>query len=144
MAKKVVKKASKKNNEMKIKIWKIANFTLIMVIGVLIAIASEVIGIAAVAANASVNEGFNLTVDVVKNTNLTMNKAIGITVGLYAAVQLINYVFYIFKQRALLMIAVAFELILAIITITSANYIITLLPMLSGLIYLRILRLEEE
>ncbi len=144
MAKKVVKKASKKNNEMKIKLWKIANFTLIMVIGVLIAIASEVIGIAAVAANASVNEGFNLTVDIVKNTNLTMNKAIGITVGLYAAVQLINYVFYIFKQRALLMIAVAFELILAIITITSENYIITLLPMLSGLIYLRILRLEEE
>ena len=142
--KKIVKKDT--SNETKRKVWLIINFALIMIFGVLIAIWSEVIGIAYVASTSMVNdETFNLTVDIVKNANHVMNKSIAISVGLYSLCQLINYISYLFKKKKMLFVLMILELAAAIsIYFTNGNVDIFVVPVLSATIYLRVLDLEEE
>lgn len=147
MAKKTVKtvKKVKSNNDIKIKIWKTINLLIILVCSVLFAAMCETIGIAAVAANAKAGEEFKLTVEIVKNANMTMNKAITFTGSLYVLIHLVNYLLYLFNMRRVLRIAVIAELIVTMVGATyTPNYIIVLVPLLSALIYLRILSLERK
>ncbi len=145
MAEKKKKKVKKNNNALKANIWKIVNFLLIMVSIVLLAVIVEVVSIAAVAANASKGEEvFELTVDVVKHTNFSMNRVVFTVMSIFAFAHFINYAFYILKKRPLLIGANAAELVFAVLCISYPIGLIVLLPMLSGLVYLRILRLEEK
>ena len=139
------KKAKKNYNVLKANIWKIVNFLLIMISVVLLCGMFEVISIAAVAANASKGEEvFELTVDIVRRTNFNMNKVVFTTMGIFAFTHFINYTFYILKQRTLLIGANAAEIIFSILCISNPIGLIVLLPMLSGLVYLRIIRLEKK
>ncbi len=143
------KKVEKKGNETKIKIWLLVNFAIIMAIGVLIAVNSEVIGIAALANKAIVDPKatevtFNLTKDIIVETNKVMNKSIAISVGIYEICQLLNYGLYLFNKKKLLIGLLGIELILAIVEVfTNGGLDLFVVPIISGLIYLRILKLEE-
>ena len=139
------KKKKTNNNEVKINIWKIVNFLLIMASVVYMALVIEIVSVAAVAANATKGkEVYELTVEIIKHTNVTMNKAVVATVGIYAIAHFINYVLYILKRRELLIVANIAELVFAIISLNKPFGLIILLPLLSGLVYLRILRLEKK
>jgi hypothetical protein len=101
--------------------------------------------VAAVAANASKGEEiYELTVDVIKHTNLTMNKAVVATMGIFAVAHFVNYVLYVLKRRELLVIANIIELVIAVISLKQPFGLVILLPLLSGLVYLRILKLEKK
>lgn len=140
-------KRKNNRNDLKEKIWEIVNFAIIMLAGIFFAIESEVIGIAHVA-NQALNqetEVFNLTVDVVKNSNKVMNKAIFLSVGFYALIQLVNYCLYKFKLKKVLIICIILEILLSISELFySGNFFLAGIPVISALIYLRILKLEES
>ena len=144
------KKVEKKNYEGKKRMWLIINFAMIMAFGVLIAVSSEVIGIAAVADKAIVdheaeNITFNLTRDIIVETNKVMNKSVGITVGIYGLVQLINYAVYLFKRKKVLLVLFLLEIVAAIGGyLYNGEFIMFGIPCLSALIYLRVLKLEES
>ena len=146
MAKKKVKKS---NNEGKKRIWLIVNFAMIMAFGVLIAVSSEVIGIAYVGSKSIVDPEaekitFNLTRDILVEANKVMNKNIGITVGIYGLVQLVNYVLYLFKKKKYLFVLFLLEIVAAIAGyLYNGEFIMFGIPCLSALIYLRVLKLEE-
>ena len=134
------KKKAKVGNETKVNIWKIVNFLIIMISVVYIAVILEVVSIAAVAANASKGEEvFELTVDIVRDTNRAMNRAVLTTMGLFAIGHFINYLLLILKQREILIIAIIAEIVFAVISFNNPLGYVILLPMLSGLVYLRIL-----
>ena len=143
------KKQEKKGNETKKKVWLLINFAIIMAIGVLIAIYSEVIGIAYVGSESIVDPEaeqltFNLTRDILMESNKVMNKSIGISVGIYSLVQLINYIGYTFKKKKVLICFALLELVLGIIGyFINGDLIMFGLPIISALIYLRVLKLEE-
>ena len=149
--KKVVKKEKKDNKEeLQKRIWLIVNFALIMVFGVLIAIWSEVVGIAMVGQNSIVdpeaeNVVFHLTTEIIKNANHVMNRSIAITVGLYGFCQLVNYAVYLFKKKRVLVALAVLELA-ALITgyFTNGSFDIFVVPFVSALIYLRVLDLDER
>ncbi len=142
----------RKNKKVDIRknIWLIINFALIMTFGVLIAIHSEVIGIAAVADKAIVDHEakevtFNLTKDIIVETNKVMNKSIAISVGIYGICQLINYIVYLFNKKKLLLFLLGVELILAIVEVfTNGSIDMFVVPIISGLIYFRVMKLEER
>ncbi len=142
----------RKNKKVDIRknIWLIINFALIMTFGVLIAIHSEVIGIAAVADKAIVDHEakevtFNLTKDIIVETNKVMNKSIAISVGIYGICQLINYIVYLFNKKKLLLFLLGVELILAIVEVfINGNIDMFVVPIISGLIYFRVMKLEER
>ncbi len=140
-------KRKNNENELKIKIWEIVNFVIIMLAGIFFAVESEVIGIAHVASQAlnQETEVFNLTVDIVKNSNKVMNKAIILSVGLYAVIQIVNYCLYKFKVKKVLIICVVLEILLSVSElIYSGNFFLAGIPVISALIYLRILKLEGK
>ena len=143
------KKVEKKANETKKKIWLLINFAIIMAIGVSIAIGSEVIGIAYVAREAIVDPEaeevvFNLTRDIIVESNKVMNRSIGISVGIYAFIQFINYAVYLFKKKKVLLVLLLAELIAAVTGyFINGDVIMFGIPFISALIYLRILKLEE-
>ena len=138
----------RKNKKVDIRknIWLIINFALIMAFGVLIAVNSEVIGVAAVADKAIVDHEakevtFNLTKDIIVETNKVMNKSIAISVGIYGICQLINYI----VKKKLLLFLLGVELILAIVDVfTNGNIDMFVVPIISGLIYFRVMKLEER
>ena len=142
----------RKNKKVDIRknIWLIINFALIMAFGVLIAVNSEVIGVAAVADKAIVDHEakevtFNLTKDIIVETNKVMNKSIAISVGIYGICQLINYIVYLFNKKKLLLFLLGVELILAIVDVfTNGNIDMFVVPIISGLIYFRVMKLEER
>ena len=145
MAEAKTKKKKTKNNEVKVNVWKIVNFLLIMISVIYLALIIEIVSVAAVAANASKGEEiYELTVDVIKHTNLTMNKAVVATMGIFAVAHFVNYVLYILKRRELLVIANIIELVIAVISLKQPFGLVILLPLLSGLVYLRILKLEKK
>ena len=143
------KKEDKKGNETKKRIWLLINFAIIMAIGVSIAIESEVIGIAYVAKEAIVDPEaeevvFNLTRDIIVESNKVMNKSIGISIGIYAAIQFINYAVYLFKKKKVLLVLLLVELVAAVTGyFINGSVIMFGIPFISALIYLRILKLEE-
>ena len=140
----------KKKIDIRKNIWLIINFAIIMAFGVLIAINSEVIGIAAVADKAMVDHeatevAFNLTKDIIVEINKVMNKSIAISVGIYGMCQLLNYIVYLFNKKKLLLVFLGIELILAIVELfTNGGIDLFVVPLLSGLIYLRVMKLEER
>ncbi len=78
-------------------------------------------------------------------TNKIMNKNIGITVGIYGLVQLINYALYLFKKGKVLYVLFILEIISAIAGYHyNGEFIMFGVPCLSALIYLRVLKLEEK
>ena len=140
---------SKKKQDIRKNIWLIINFAFIMVVGLYIAIESEVVGIAYVANKAMVDPeaeqvAFNLTVDVIKDANNVMNKSIAISVGIYSLVQLLNYCVYLFKKKNILIGLLLLELVLGIVGF-FINRDLTMFgfPFVSALIYLKVLKLEE-
>ena len=138
------KKVGKKDNSGKIKLWLILNFALILAVGIYIAVSSEVIGIADVVTRSSVNDTtYELTSDIVMESNKVMNRTIFIMVGIYSGIQLINYIMYLFKSKKVLYVLIALELIYAVYNIMN-GVIMTVFPILSILIYLRLLKLEES
>jgi hypothetical protein len=140
---------SKKKQDIRKNIWLIINFAFIMIVGLYIAIESEVVGIAYVANKAMVDPeaeqvAFNLTVDVIKDANNVMNKSIAISVGIYSLVQLLNYCVYLFKKKNILIGLVVLELILGIVGFfINGDLTMFGFPFVSALIYLRVLKLEE-
>ena len=140
---------SKKKQDIRKNIWLIINFAFIMVVGLYIAIESEVVGIAYVANKAMVDPeaeqvAFNLTVDVIKDANNVMNKSIAISVGIYSLVQLLNYCVYLFKKKTILIGLLLLELVLGIVGFfINGDLTIFGFPVVSTLIYLRVLKLEE-
>ena len=140
---------SKKKQDIRKNIWLIINFAFIMIVGLYIAIESEVVGIAYVANKAMVDPeaeqvAFNLTVDVIKDANNVMNKSIAISVGIYSLVQLLNYCVYLFKKKNILIGLVALELILGIVGFfINGDLTMFGFPFVSALIYLKVLKLEE-
>ena len=143
------KKVEKKSNENKKRIWLIINFAVIMAFGVLIAVQSEVVGIAYVGSKSIVDPeaeeaSFRLTKDIIMEANRVMNKSILISVGTYGLVQLINYVAFTFKKKKVLIGFVLAELILGTVGyFINGDLIMFGFPLLSSLIYLRVLKLEE-
>ncbi|MBR4693961.1 MAG: hypothetical protein IKP07_04040 [Bacilli bacterium] len=140
---------SKKKQDIRKNIWLIINFAFIMVVGLYIAIESEVVGIAYVANKAMVDPeaeqvAFNLTVDVIKDANNVMNKSIAISVGIYSLVQLLNYCVYLFKKKNILIGLLLLELVLGIVGFfINGDLTMFGFPFVSALIYLRVLKLEE-
>lgn len=140
---------SKKKQDIRKNIWLIINFAFIMIVGLYIAIESEVVGIAYVANKAMVDPeaeqvAFNLTVDVIKDANNVMNKSIAISVGIYSLVQLLNYCVYLFKKKNILIGLLFLELILGIVGFfINGDLTMFGFPFVSALIYLRVLKLEE-
>lgn len=143
------KKQEKRGNETKKKVWLIINFAIIMAIGVLIAIGSEVIGTAYVAGKSAVDPDaekvvFNLTTEIIKEANTVLNRNLALSVGVYGLIQLFNYILYILKKKKVLVCFALLELILGIIGfIMEVDYFLYGLPLISALIYLRVLKLEE-
>ena len=140
---------SKKKQDIRKNIWLIINFAFIMVVGLYIAIESEVVGIAYVANKAMVDPeaeqvAFNLTVDVIKDANNVMNKSIAISVGIYSLVQLLNYCVYLFKKKTILIGLLLLELVLGIVGFfINGDLTMFGFPFVSALIYLKVLKLEE-
>lgn len=140
---------SKKKQDIRKNIWLIINFAFIMVVGLYIAIESEVVGIAYVANKAMVDPeaeqvAFNLTVDVIKDANNVMNKSIAISVGIYSLVQLLNYCVYLFKKKNILIGLLLLELVLGIVGFfINGDLTMFGFPFVSALIYLKVLKLEE-
>ncbi len=140
---------SKKKQDIRKNIWLIINFAFIMIVGLYIAIESEVVGIAYVANKAMVDPeaeqvAFNLTVDVIKDANNVMNKSIAISVGIYSLVQLLNYCVYLFKKKNILIGLLFLELILGIVGFfINGDLTMFGFPFVSALIYLRVLKSEE-
>ena len=120
-----------------------------MAFGVLIAVQSEVVGIAYVGSKSIVDPeaeeaSFRLTKDIIMEANRVMNKSILISVGTYGLVQLINYVAFTFKKKKVLIGFVLAELILGTVGyFINGDLIMFGFPLLSSLIYLRVLKLEE-
>ena len=139
------KKGEIKNAATKAFAWKVINFILILVSCLLLTEIVHIISVAAVAANASVEEGYVLTLDIIKDTNSLMSRVIAMYGVVFIFIHAINYVLYLLKQRQALIVIIILELVVSLGTAPFLpDYIISLLPMLSGLIYLRILRLERE
>ena len=140
---------SKKKQDIRKNIWLIINFAFIMIVGLYIAIESEVVGIAYVANKAMVDPeaeqvAFNLTVDVIKDANNVMNKSIAISVGIYSLVQLLNYCVYLFKKKTILIGLLLLELVLGIVGFfINGDLTMFGFPFVSALIYLKVLKLEE-
>ena len=152
MAKKSTKKVDKKGYESKKKIWLIINFVVIMLAGLFFVLEWEIVSIASVVKDSIVDPNadtivYNLTTEIVKNSNLIMNKAILCSMGTYSIVQIINYVLYLFNKKSVLMGAIILEAIILVAGLVqnSADAIAIMgVPIISALIYLRILKLEES
>jgi len=139
------KKGEIKNAATKAFVWKVVNFILILLSCLLLTEIVHIVSVAAVAANASVEEGYALTLDIIKDTNALMTRVIAGYGVAFIFIHAINYVLYLLKQRQALIVIIILELVVSLGTAPFvADYIISLLPMFSGLIYLRILRLERE
>ena len=136
-----------KKKDRKVRDLLLANFIIIMFVGVLIAIESEVIGIAKVVADAEVVGGFNLTTEIVNKANVYMNSFIAIAVGVYALLHAINYGLYLYKKDGLLKVFMIIDFLVfvgcIIFKLDPLVFDIYLVPVISGLIYLKVLKIEE-
>ena len=165
MAKKVSKKVEKKSTKSsskkstRIKVWRYANFVLLMVSFIAFAEMIQSISIASVAGgvykvvgeNAEVvNMNIGAFTEVIIKSNLDMSKAVLVVSGSYALFHALNYFFYINKRKTWLIVALLCEVIVCALGIATDFNIgpfacgIAILPIISGLMYLRIMRLEEE
>ena len=160
MAKKSVKKSTKKNGKAtRIKVWRYANFVLLMVSFIVFAEIIQAVSIAEVAAGVykvtgETSELISLNRDafteIVIKSNLSMLNIVLIVSGAYALVHVLNYFLYINKRNTALIIALMVEVVVCTIGVLSDISIIPficgicVLPIISGFMYLRILKLEEE
>ena len=164
MAKKVSKKTDKKTvkksgRETRIKVWRYANFVLLLVSFVMFAAMIQTTSVADVAAGVykitgeqaeEVKMSTSVFKEVVLKSNLKMLKTVLVVSGSYALANAINYFFYINRRKFALIIALLAEVIICSVGIASDYSIlpfacgIVILPIMSGLMYLRIMKLEEE
>ncbi len=165
MAKKATKKVDKETvksgskKATKIKVWRYVNFLLLMISFILFAEMIQTISIAAVAAKVQALAGESaefskLTkeafTEIIMKSNYSMSKMVLVVSGAYALAHVFNYFFYINKRKSWLIIALLVEVVVCVLGITTKVAVgpfacsIVILPIISGLMYLRILKIEEE
>ena len=149
----------KSGKETRIKVWRYANFVLLMVSFIIFAEMIQTISIADVAGgvykvvgeNAEiVNMNKDVFTEVIIKSNLSMSKMVLIVSGSYALFHALNYFLYINRRKSWLIVAIISEIIVCALGVATDLNIgpfacgIAILPLLSGLMYLRIMRIEEE
>jgi hypothetical protein len=142
MAKKKAKDT--KNNDVKIKIWKILNIVLIMAAVVFFAVDFARSGVNNVWWNYTGHESGELSKELINDVLKMMTEYSLITVGVYAVLQVYYYVLYTFKLKKIMWISVLLSvIILATGLIVDIDLYAIVFPIASVLIYTRLLKLEE-
>ena len=144
MAKKKIEKEVKKNNDVRIKVWRIINFVLIMATVVFFAVNYARDGVQNVWWN-YVNQYTTLEKSLINDVLKMMTKYTLATVGTYAILQVYYYVLYIFKLKKTMWISMLISLIvLAAGVVVDIDLYAVIFPIASVLIYTRLLKLEEK
>ncbi|MBR4693960.1 MAG: hypothetical protein IKP07_04035 [Bacilli bacterium] len=142
----VEEKKIDKKNEIKIKIWKIVNFVFIVGVTVFFAVYY--------ARESVQNVWLNLDgvpVEIRKELEEVINSVLRmvtidtfIYVGIYAILQIYYYVLYLFKLKKVLYISMLLQIIIFCTGLVNIDLLPLIFPIISVLIYLRMLKLEEK
>lgn len=144
MAKKKVEKEVKKNNDVRIKVWRIINFVIIMATVVFFAVNYARDGVNNVWWNFE-NHYSTLEKSLIKDVLKMMTTYTLTTVGTYAVLQIYYYILFTFKLKKTMWISMLISLIvLATGVIVDIDLYAIIFPIASVLIYTRILKLEEK
>ena len=143
MAKKKIEKVVKKNNDVRIKVWRIINFVLIMATVVFFAVYFARDGVNNVWWNYDGNTT-QLEKGLINNVLKMMTSYSLATAGVYAVLQVYYYILYTFKLKKTLWISMLISLIvLAAGLVVDVDLYAVVFPIASVLIYMRLLKLEE-
>jgi len=146
MAKKKIEKEVKKNNDVRIKVWRIINFVLIMATTVFFAVNYARSGVQNVWWNF---DGVPVEMrkelkDVINSVLDMMTLNTFIYVGIYALLQIYYYVLYLFKLKKTLYISMLIHIVIFFTGLINIDLLPLIFPIVSVLIYLRMLKLEEK
>ena len=144
-----MKKNNKDKKERKIRDILLTNFIIIMFFGVLIAMVTHVLGISVLLIETGGSEEFLVTSKMVMKVNNYMNMMIAIVLSLYSILHIINYLLYLFKNSSLLKIFMIIDLVTCIVSVLVfkmdiINSIIYVVPIISGFLYLKVLKIEGK
>lgn len=125
----------------------LVNFIIIMFIGILIAMVAHVQGIAVLLLRSGGEEEFLIKPQLVGEVNVHMNNMLLLVLGVYSLLHCINYGLYLFDNDKYLKIFMGIDALIYVgciaCRLSPIMYAIYLVPILSGYIYLKILKLEE-